>query len=118
MADAGFADPKRDRLLGRRRAKWRNRTKGVSVRGKRPSARSERFVAPGLASAVAARSIGRASLRGMSRRISTAPGNLTSARPRSPTYAGADTVVLQPTKDEPDLGEFIRFVAQDVRPLL
>ena len=32
--------------------------------------------------------------------------------------AGADTVVLQPTEDEPDLCEFIRFVAQDVRPLL
>lgn len=32
--------------------------------------------------------------------------------------AGADTVVLQPTPDEPDPAEFVRFVARDVRPLL
>jgi len=36
------------------------------------------------------------------------------------TYAaaGADTVVLQPTADEPDLEGFVRFVAQEVRPLV
>ncbi|MER6288055.1 LLM class flavin-dependent oxidoreductase [Streptomyces sviceus] len=32
--------------------------------------------------------------------------------------AGADTVVLQPTADEPDPEGFVRFVAQDVRPLV
>ncbi len=32
--------------------------------------------------------------------------------------AGADTVVLQPTPDDPDLEGFIRFVAQEVRPLV
>jgi alkanesulfonate monooxygenase SsuD/methylene tetrahydromethanopterin reductase-like flavin-dependent oxidoreductase (luciferase family) len=32
--------------------------------------------------------------------------------------AGADTVVLQPTRDDPDLEGFIRFAAQQVRPLL
>ena len=32
--------------------------------------------------------------------------------------AGADTVVLQPTVDEPDLEAFIRFVAEEVRPLV
>lgn len=32
--------------------------------------------------------------------------------------AGADTVVLQPTHDDPDLEGFVRFVAQDVRPLV
>jgi alkanesulfonate monooxygenase SsuD/methylene tetrahydromethanopterin reductase-like flavin-dependent oxidoreductase (luciferase family) len=32
--------------------------------------------------------------------------------------AGADTVVLQPTRDDPDVEGFIRFVATDVRPLV
>lgn len=32
--------------------------------------------------------------------------------------AGAGTVVLQPTGDEPDIGGFIRFVAEEVRSLL
>jgi alkanesulfonate monooxygenase SsuD/methylene tetrahydromethanopterin reductase-like flavin-dependent oxidoreductase (luciferase family) len=32
--------------------------------------------------------------------------------------AGADTVVLQPTVDEPDIEGFVRFVAQQVRPLV
>lgn len=32
--------------------------------------------------------------------------------------AGADTVVLQPTADEPDPEGFVRFTAQDVRPLV
>jgi alkanesulfonate monooxygenase SsuD/methylene tetrahydromethanopterin reductase-like flavin-dependent oxidoreductase (luciferase family) len=32
--------------------------------------------------------------------------------------AGADTVVLQPTVDEPDPEAFVRFVAEDVRPLV
>ncbi|GGY90696.1 LLM class flavin-dependent oxidoreductase [Streptomyces poonensis] len=32
--------------------------------------------------------------------------------------AGADTVVLQPTADEPDPEGFVRFVARDVRPLV
>ncbi|MFE1834356.1 LLM class flavin-dependent oxidoreductase [Streptomyces sviceus] len=32
--------------------------------------------------------------------------------------AGADTVVLQPTADEPDPEGFVRFVAQDVQPLV
>ncbi|MFF7564126.1 LLM class flavin-dependent oxidoreductase [Streptomyces pseudovenezuelae] len=32
--------------------------------------------------------------------------------------AGADTVVFQPTADEPDPEGFIRFVARDVRPLV
>jgi alkanesulfonate monooxygenase SsuD/methylene tetrahydromethanopterin reductase-like flavin-dependent oxidoreductase (luciferase family) len=32
--------------------------------------------------------------------------------------AGADTVVLQPTADDPDHEGFVRFVAEDVRPLV
>jgi alkanesulfonate monooxygenase SsuD/methylene tetrahydromethanopterin reductase-like flavin-dependent oxidoreductase (luciferase family) len=32
--------------------------------------------------------------------------------------AGADTVVLQPTPDDPDPEGFVRFVARDVRPLV
>jgi alkanesulfonate monooxygenase SsuD/methylene tetrahydromethanopterin reductase-like flavin-dependent oxidoreductase (luciferase family) len=32
--------------------------------------------------------------------------------------AGADTVVLQPTRDDPDVEGFVRFTGQDVRPLL
>lgn len=32
--------------------------------------------------------------------------------------AGADTVVLQPTGDEPDPERFVRFVAEEVRPLV
>ncbi|WP_028923012.1 LLM class flavin-dependent oxidoreductase [Pseudonocardia acaciae] len=32
--------------------------------------------------------------------------------------AGADTVVLQPAVDEPDPAGFVRFVAEDVRPLV
>ncbi|GGS90021.1 oxidoreductase [Streptomyces chromofuscus] len=34
------------------------------------------------------------------------------------TEAGADTVILQPTADEPDPEGFIRFTARDVRPLV
>jgi alkanesulfonate monooxygenase SsuD/methylene tetrahydromethanopterin reductase-like flavin-dependent oxidoreductase (luciferase family) len=34
------------------------------------------------------------------------------------TAAGAGTIVLQPTWDDPDLEGFIRFIAQEVRPLL
>ncbi|MFG2887294.1 hypothetical protein ACGFYV_34260 [Streptomyces sp. NPDC048297] len=32
--------------------------------------------------------------------------------------AGADTVVLQPTADEPDMEGFVRFAAEEVRPLV
>ena len=32
--------------------------------------------------------------------------------------AGADTVILQPTGDEPDPEGFVRFVAEEVRPLV
>jgi alkanesulfonate monooxygenase SsuD/methylene tetrahydromethanopterin reductase-like flavin-dependent oxidoreductase (luciferase family) len=32
--------------------------------------------------------------------------------------AGATTIVLQPTSDDPDPEEFVRFVAQDLRPLI
>ncbi|MEV4706470.1 LLM class flavin-dependent oxidoreductase [Actinoplanes sp. NPDC049316] len=32
--------------------------------------------------------------------------------------AGADTVILQPTVDEPSPAEFVRFVAEEVRPLV
>lgn len=32
--------------------------------------------------------------------------------------AGADTVVLQPTQDEPDMEGFVRFVAREVAPLV
>jgi alkanesulfonate monooxygenase SsuD/methylene tetrahydromethanopterin reductase-like flavin-dependent oxidoreductase (luciferase family) len=32
--------------------------------------------------------------------------------------AGADTVVLQPTDDEPDPEGFVRFVGAEVRPML
>jgi alkanesulfonate monooxygenase SsuD/methylene tetrahydromethanopterin reductase-like flavin-dependent oxidoreductase (luciferase family) len=32
--------------------------------------------------------------------------------------AGADTVILQPTADEPDPEGFVRFVAEEVRPLV
>jgi hypothetical protein len=45
-------------------------------------------------------------------------------RKRSPlpcsrlTDAGADTVILQPTADEPDPEGFLRFTAEDVRPLV
>jgi alkanesulfonate monooxygenase SsuD/methylene tetrahydromethanopterin reductase-like flavin-dependent oxidoreductase (luciferase family) len=34
------------------------------------------------------------------------------------THAGADTVVFQPTADEPDMVGFARFVAREVRPLV
>jgi alkanesulfonate monooxygenase SsuD/methylene tetrahydromethanopterin reductase-like flavin-dependent oxidoreductase (luciferase family) len=34
------------------------------------------------------------------------------------TDAGADTVVLQPLDDEPDPEEFVRFTAEEVKPLL
>jgi alkanesulfonate monooxygenase SsuD/methylene tetrahydromethanopterin reductase-like flavin-dependent oxidoreductase (luciferase family) len=34
------------------------------------------------------------------------------------TAAGADTVVLEPTDDDPDLAGFVRFVGEKVRPLL
>ncbi|CAM5664184.1 Alkanesulfonate monooxygenase SsuD/methylene tetrahydromethanopterin reductase-like flavin-dependent oxidoreductase (Luciferase family) OS=Streptomyces albaduncus OX=68172 GN=FHS32_001132 PE=4 SV=1 [Streptomyces griseoloalbus] len=34
------------------------------------------------------------------------------------TEAGADTVVLQPTADEPEPEGFVRFAAEEVRPLL
>jgi alkanesulfonate monooxygenase SsuD/methylene tetrahydromethanopterin reductase-like flavin-dependent oxidoreductase (luciferase family) len=33
-------------------------------------------------------------------------------------HAGADTVVLQPTADDPDPEGFVRFVATEVRPLV
>ena len=32
--------------------------------------------------------------------------------------AGADSVILQPTRDDPDLEGFIRFVAEDIRALV
>jgi alkanesulfonate monooxygenase SsuD/methylene tetrahydromethanopterin reductase-like flavin-dependent oxidoreductase (luciferase family) len=32
--------------------------------------------------------------------------------------AGADSVILQPTPDDPDLEDFMRFVAREVRPLV
>ncbi len=32
--------------------------------------------------------------------------------------AGADTVVFQPTPDDPDLEGFIRLIAREVRPLI
>lgn len=32
--------------------------------------------------------------------------------------AGADAVILQPTADDPDPAEFVRFVAREVRPLV
>ena len=32
--------------------------------------------------------------------------------------AGADTVVVQPVEDEPDMAGFVRFVAEEVRPLV
>jgi alkanesulfonate monooxygenase SsuD/methylene tetrahydromethanopterin reductase-like flavin-dependent oxidoreductase (luciferase family) len=34
------------------------------------------------------------------------------------TDAGADSVILQPTQDEPDLEGFVRFVAQELKPLV
>ncbi|MER7835487.1 LLM class flavin-dependent oxidoreductase [Streptomyces sp. NPDC096040] len=34
------------------------------------------------------------------------------------TEAGADTVILQPTGDEPDIEGFVRFTAEEVRPLV
>jgi alkanesulfonate monooxygenase SsuD/methylene tetrahydromethanopterin reductase-like flavin-dependent oxidoreductase (luciferase family) len=34
------------------------------------------------------------------------------------TEAGADTIVLQPTPDEPDTEAFVRFVAEEVKPLV
>ena len=34
------------------------------------------------------------------------------------TGAGAGTVILQPTADEPDPEAFVRFVAEEVRPLV
>ena len=32
--------------------------------------------------------------------------------------AGADTVVVQPLEDEPDMAGFARFIAEEVRPLV
>ncbi|MDF5752581.1 LLM class flavin-dependent oxidoreductase [Spongiactinospora sp. TRM90649] len=34
------------------------------------------------------------------------------------TEAGADSVIFQPTADEPDLEGFVRFIAEEVRPLV
>jgi alkanesulfonate monooxygenase SsuD/methylene tetrahydromethanopterin reductase-like flavin-dependent oxidoreductase (luciferase family) len=42
----------------------------------------------------------------------------TAAVVREYAAAGASTVILEPDADEPDLHEFFRFVAQDVRPLV
>ncbi|WP_173128158.1 LLM class flavin-dependent oxidoreductase [Kibdelosporangium persicum] len=41
-----------------------------------------------------------------------------AAAVRQLAEAGADTVVLQPTSDEPDPEGFVRFVGQEVRPLI
>lgn len=41
-----------------------------------------------------------------------------AAAVRNWAAAGADTVVLQPTPDEPDPAGFVRFVADEVRPLV
>ena len=32
--------------------------------------------------------------------------------------AGADTVVVQPVEEEPDMAGFARFIAEEVRPLV
>ena len=41
-----------------------------------------------------------------------------AAAVRSWTLAGADKVVLQPAADDPDPAGFVRFAAEQVRPLL
>jgi hypothetical protein len=41
-----------------------------------------------------------------------------AAAARSLIEAGADTVVLEPTEDEPDPEAFVRFAAEEVRPRL
>nr|WP_218020221.1 LLM class flavin-dependent oxidoreductase [Nocardia anaemiae] len=41
-----------------------------------------------------------------------------AAAVRRYTDAGADTVILEPTDDDPDLIEFVRFAGTEVRPLL
>lgn len=48
----------------------------------------------------------------------TGPAAAVAAAVHRWAEAGADTVVLQPTADEPDTEEFVRFVAQDVRAQL
>jgi alkanesulfonate monooxygenase SsuD/methylene tetrahydromethanopterin reductase-like flavin-dependent oxidoreductase (luciferase family) len=44
--------------------------------------------------------------------------NAVAAAVRRWAEAGADTVVLQPTPDDPDPEGFMRFVAHQVRPLV
>jgi alkanesulfonate monooxygenase SsuD/methylene tetrahydromethanopterin reductase-like flavin-dependent oxidoreductase (luciferase family) len=60
---------------------------------------------------------------GAERRVSDPPALTGDAKAiaegvRRFAEAGADAVILQPTRDEPDLLNFIRFVAQEVRPLV
>ena len=45
-------------------------------------------------------------------------GATVAAAVRRLAEAGADTVVVQPTTDEPDPEAFVRFVAAEVRPLV
>ncbi|AVH56772.1 MULTISPECIES: LLM class flavin-dependent oxidoreductase [Streptomyces] len=49
--------------------------------------------------------------------VAGAPGTVAEAVQQL-VDAGADTVILQPTADEPDPEGFVRFVAEDVRPLV
>jgi alkanesulfonate monooxygenase SsuD/methylene tetrahydromethanopterin reductase-like flavin-dependent oxidoreductase (luciferase family) len=51
-------------------------------------------------------------------RAVTGDGPTVAGQVRPWFEAGVDTVVLQPTPDEPDYPGFLRFVARDVRPRL
>ena len=62
----------------------------------------------------------RRALSGLGARAAAATGDATAiaAVVRQYVAAGAHTVVLEPTIDEPDVEEFVRFVGREVQPLV